>query len=123
VFSVLEKNGLFLFDVHSLYQVDEIFPNYSYHENEEDFAFLWDSFVGENAHSIVHELTFFVRKEDSSEKFIRKDEIHKERTYSLASYVTMLENAGFIDIKVSADFTQDPPKDEARRWFFSCQRG
>lgn len=39
VFEILNEGGTFIFDVHSTYQVDEVFPNYSYHENAEDFAF------------------------------------------------------------------------------------
>lgn len=31
VYQALEENGRFLFDVHSTYQVDEVFPEYSYH--------------------------------------------------------------------------------------------
>ena len=46
VYNSLNAEGVFIFDVHSTYQVDSVFPYYSYHENDEDFAFLWDSFVG-----------------------------------------------------------------------------
>ncbi|MVE97920.1 SAM-dependent methyltransferase, partial [Vibrio cholerae] len=64
VFEILNEGGTFIFDVHSTYQVDEVFPNYSYHENAEDFAFLWDSFAGEVPHSIVHELSFLIQGSD-----------------------------------------------------------
>lgn len=39
VYQALEENGRFLFDVHSTYQVDEVFPEYSYHYQGDNFAF------------------------------------------------------------------------------------
>ncbi len=59
VYQALEENGRFLFDVHSTYQVDEVFPEYSYHYQGDNFAFLWDSYPGSEKHSIEHFLTFF----------------------------------------------------------------
>ena len=38
VYNALNEDGVFIFDVHSTYQTDEVFPGYSYHENAEDFA-------------------------------------------------------------------------------------
>ena len=116
VSSVLTKGGQFLFDVHSLHQMDAIFPGTSYHENEEDFAFLWDSFAGESAHAVIHELTFFVK--DTDGKFIRKDEVHKERTYEIEQYLSALTD--FSKVEVYADFTDDAPNQESLRWFFVC---
>ncbi|MDR2465229.1 MAG: class I SAM-dependent methyltransferase, partial [Streptococcaceae bacterium] len=113
VYRVLEEDGTFLFDVHSIFQIDEVFPNYSYHVNEEDYAFLWDSFKGEKEHSITHELTFFVK--DDEEKFYRVDEQHEERTYSIEQYQFMLESAGFLDVEVYADFEDEAPDETSKR--------
>ena len=120
VYQALEEEGTFIFDVHSTYQIDKIFPEYSYHYQTEEFAFLWDSYQGEKEHSIEHFLTFFVKEETDS--FVRYDELHKERTYSLENYLTMLENAGFMDVSVYADFTDEAPGDESLRWFFVCKK-
>ena len=79
VYNALHEDGVFIFDVHSTYQTDEVFPGYSYHENAEDFAMLWDTYEDAAPHSIVHELTFFVKEADGS--FSRHDEVHEERTY------------------------------------------
>lgn len=123
VWNCLNADGTFIFDVHSVTQIDQVFPGYSYHENEEDFAFMWDSFPGEKAHSITHELTFFVK--DSDGKFERRDEVHEERTYSIDNYLTMLDNAGFVNVKVCSDFKDVTPneQDDSARWFFIAQKG
>ncbi|MGG5368630.1 class I SAM-dependent DNA methyltransferase [Enterococcus sp. AZ196] len=118
VYQLLEESGIFIFDVHSIYQIDEVFPEYSFHDQTEDFAFLWDSYSGDSAHSIEHFLTFFVKQ---GEKFERFDELHRERTYPLEQYQEMLTEAGF-KVAVFADFTDEAPNEASKRWFFVCQK-
>lgn len=120
VYGLLKEQGSFIFDVHSTYQVDEVFPNYSFHDQTEDFAFLWDSYPGEVPHSIEHFLTFFVK--EAGEKFERFDELHQERTYPLEMYQDMLTEVGFSKVEVFADFTDEQPNKTSKRWFFVCQK-
>lgn len=122
VYQALEEDGTFIFDVHSLFQVDEVFPEYSYHYQTEEFAFLWDSYPGEKDHSVEHFLTFFVKENEGDEKFVRHDELHQERTYSMENYYTMLENANFYNIQIFADFTDEKPEENTTRWFFVCKK-
>ena len=120
VYQALNPGGRFLFDVHSTYQMDEVFPGYSYHENAEDFAFVWDSYADAPPHSIVHELTFFVQEEDG--RFQRYDEVHEERTYELITYEVLLEQAGFTNVQIFADFEDKAPSEKSARWFFVAEK-
>lgn len=121
VYQTLNDSGMFLFDVHSLYQIDEVFPGYMYNDQSEDISFLWKSYSGDSEHSIEHDLTFFVYEEES-DKYERFDETHKERTYPLAVYYDMLQQAGFTSIKTSAEFGETEVKDDSPRWFFVCKK-
>ena len=120
VYNALNEDGVFIFDVHSTYQTDEVFPGYSYHENAEDFAMLWDTYEDAAPHSIVHELTFFLQEEDGS--FSRHDEVHEERTYEVLTYDVLLEQAGFKSFKLYADFEDKEPTETSARWFFVAQK-
>ncbi|HGD4892692.1 TPA: class I SAM-dependent methyltransferase [Streptococcus agalactiae] len=120
VYKALEENGVFIFDVHSTYQTDKVFPGYSYHENADDFAMVWDTYEDDAPHSIVHELTFFVQEEDG--RFTRHDEVHEERTYDILTYDILLEQAGFKDVKVYADFEDKKPTATSARWFFVAHK-
>ncbi|WP_050306416.1 class I SAM-dependent DNA methyltransferase [Streptococcus pneumoniae] len=125
VYNALNEEGVFIFDVHSTYQTDEVFPGYSYHENAEDFAMLWDTYEDEAPHSIVHELTFFIKEADGS--FSRHDEVHEERTYEILTYEILtyeilLEQAGFKSFKLYADFEDKEPTETSTRWFFVAQK-
>lgn len=120
VYQALESTGIFLFDVHSTYQMDQLFPEYSYHYQTEEFAFLWDSYPGKTEHSIEHFLTFFIKEHEQGDQFTRYDELHQERTYTLDHYLLMLENSGFSTVQVYADFTDEVPTEKSKRWFFVC---
>lgn len=120
VYHLLQDKGIFIFDVHSLYQIDEVFPDFSYHYQTDEFAFLWESYAGKKSHSIEHFLTFFVEEEENL--FSRVDELHQERTYPLETYLTMLENAGFAKVESYADFMDASPNEKSRRWFFVCHK-
>lgn len=120
VYQHLDEGGCFIFDVHSTYQTDQVFPGFSYHENADHFAMVWDTYADEAPHAIVHELTFFIEEEDG--RFTRHDEVHEERTYDLLTYDVLLEQAGFQKVQVFGDFTDEAPTEKTARWFFVAQK-
>lgn len=120
VYANLKEEGTFLFDVHSLYQVNEVFPGYQYIYQDEEDVFLWESFEGEKENSVEHLLTFFVAQKGGL--FNRIHEYHEERTYSLAVYTELLNKAGFEDIEIKADFNRQPLQSDTSRWFFTCRK-
>lgn len=121
VYQHLTEDGVFLFDVHSVYQIDEVFPGYTFNDQTEEVSFLWKSFIGEYPHSIEHDLTFFVYQ-DEIDLYERFDETHKERTYQLQTYIDMLKKAGFASIEVSAEYGEEEITEESTRWFFVCHK-
>lgn len=122
VHDALKKGGTFLFDVHSLYKVQTVFPGYQYHDVLNEGAFLWSSFKGDTEGSIEHDLTFFIYEKQTGQ-YARYDETHKERTYSIDTYKALLTKAGFRHIEVSSNFGQNQVTDTTERIFFSCQTG
>lgn len=121
VYQHLTKEGVFLFDVHSIYQIDEVFPGYTFNDQTEEISFLWKSYVGEFPHSIEHDLTFFVYQ-DEIDLYERFDETHKERTYPIKQYLSMLKKAGFTSIEISANYGKDEINKDSTRWFFVCHK-
>ncbi|HAJ69777.1 MAG: class I SAM-dependent DNA methyltransferase [Alkalibacterium gilvum] len=118
VYSKLEKGGMFLFDVHSIYQISE-FLRTSFHAETDNIVFLWDSFEGDHPHSVEHQLSFFVN--DTENRYERYEEVHKERTYPLETYSKLLKEVGFLNIEIKADFTEEVT-DDSKRWFFACSK-
>ncbi|MQS76495.1 class I SAM-dependent DNA methyltransferase [Companilactobacillus halodurans] len=120
-FEHLNAGGKYLFDAHSLYQMDEVFPGYMFNHRTEDSAFMWNSFEGEYPHSIEHELTFF-NWNDKIKGYSVNTELHKERTYPIETFKMILNDIGFKNIQVSAEFGKSEVKNDSTRWFFSAEK-
>jgi ubiquinone/menaquinone biosynthesis C-methylase UbiE len=118
VYRLLKKGGLFIFDVHSVYKMRHIFADATFTWDDEEITYIWNSFKGDDPHSVEHELTFFVLDEKSG-KYDRVDEVHYQRTYPEAIYVELLKQAGFENIEITGDYSLKAPDSTTERLFFA----
>lgn len=118
----LKPGGSLLFDVHSLYKMRAIFKDGTFTAVDDSVSYIWNCFDGEYPDSVEHELTFFVR-EDKLGLYERFDELHVQRAFAIEQYKAWLEEAGFTNIAITADFTDQPPDEASERIFFSCTSG
>lgn len=116
----LKENGVYLFDVHSLYKVSVVYDNYEYQYVDENTVFTWQSFPGEFEHSVEHDLTCC--QATPSGLYERYDETHYQRTYPLEDYQQWLQQAGFKEIEIVADFGDNEVSEKTERWFFVCRK-
>ncbi|AYV74521.1 class I SAM-dependent methyltransferase [Bacillus sp. PK3-056] len=121
VYAHLDEKGLFIFDVHSLYKMNQLFINQTYTVNDEDLSLIWQCYEGEYPNSVEHDLSFF-ELDAASGMYRRYDELHFQRTYSVDQYSEWLEQTGFTLLKVEADFSQDILDEKAERIFFYCKK-
>lgn len=121
VFQHLSTNGLFIFDVHSIYKLQEVFVNQTFAVNEEEISYIWQCFEGEYPYSVEHDLSFFVLDENTN-KYDRHDELHVQRTFPIETYEMWLTNAGFEVLEKIADFEAHPPEPDSERIFFICRK-
>ncbi|GAB6091864.1 class I SAM-dependent DNA methyltransferase [Furfurilactobacillus curtus] len=116
----LTSSGRYLFDVITPYQTDTVYPGYMYNFHDDERAFMWSSYEGEQPHSVEHDLNFFIWNE-ALNGYDHHAELHIERTYSLATYQHLLHSAGFTKVTVTSDFGQQPIDETTTRWFFVCE--
>lgn len=121
VYEHLKDNGLFMFDVHSIFKVSQIFMNNTFTYNDEKVSYIWDSFPGEYSNSVEHELTFFL-KDETTQLYERFDELHIQRTYPILQLEQWLTQVGFNVVDISADFTLSGPDDQSERIFLTCKK-
>lgn len=116
----LVSEGRFLFDAHSIFQIDEFFPGYMYNNQTETTAFMWTSYEGEVPHSIEHDLTFFIYDEQI-DAYQVLSETHHERTYPIEEWISFLAEVGFSNVLTSANFGKEAIQPDSIRWFFEAQ--
>ncbi len=121
VYTHLKTNGLFMFDVHSLYKMTQIFMNQTFTLTDEAVSYIWECFPGEVPNSVEHELTFFVLDNEKN-LYSRVEELHKQRTYPILMLEDWLNEAGFEVLTISADFKEAAPTDQSERIFFTCRK-
>lgn len=115
VYESLRDGGQLFFDVHSTFKMDEIFLDGPFTYDDGELTYVWHTEPGEFAHSVYHQMTFFVATD--TELFERFDEEHFQRTFSARQYVAWLEELGFRDVVVTADWDEQAPHDESERIF------
>lgn len=115
----MKKGGLLLFDIHSLFKINEIFMDQTFTYDEDGICYIWNCFEGEFPNTVDHELTFFV--EDSSGKYDRVDENHTQRTFPVHFYTRWLEDAGFELLETVGDF-EGPVHEQTERIFFVSRK-
>ncbi|MBP3951332.1 class I SAM-dependent DNA methyltransferase [Bacillus suaedae] len=120
IFDCLEYGGVLIFDVHSLFKVEQGYIGQTFADDREDISYIWTSFEGEHPASVEHELTFFVLEEDG--KYRRFEEVHNQRTFSIDDYRKWLTDAGFVIDSITADFEEKPPTAESERIFFCARK-
>jgi SAM-dependent methyltransferase len=120
VYKQLKAEGLFIFDVHSLYKIHNIFAGATFADQGEDVSFIWSSYTGDEPNSVEHDMSFFVRRGDQYERY---DELHYQRTFPIEEYKSWLEAASFEVVKVCSDFQfEKKPTSTSERLFFIARK-
>lgn len=121
-FKSLNSGGTFIFDVHSMYQVEANYKNSTFAEVLDEMSYIWFCSEGDEKGEMYHDLTFFVHEKNNS--YQRFDETHHQRTYPIPFYEKLLSEAGFTNIKVYADFSFEwnQNQEQMERIFFVAEK-
>lgn len=121
VYHSLKKNGIFIFDFHSIDYVDQFLSDKTFADVTDELTYIWECERGERKGEMFHYLTFFQKVR---ELYIRFDEVHHQRTYPLKDYQRLLENCGFQKINFYADFNlkNDFSEENSERIFGVAQK-
>ncbi|WP_432408661.1 class I SAM-dependent DNA methyltransferase [Wukongibacter sp. M2B1] len=119
VHSLLQKEGVFIFDISSYYKLSEILGNNVYGENYEDVSYLWENYFDDDSDICELDLTIFTRE---GELFARHQECHYQRAYRSKKIVDLLRKAEFEKIEVYKAFTFEDIQHTDERIFFVCRK-
>jgi len=105
VYHYLNPGGLFLFDVTSEYKFEKIYGNNDIILEKDSVLCAWRNNYDKQSKICEFYMSLFVKQESAqSHQYKRFDEIQRERYYSEASLVSLLNNSGFADINMFCDF-------------------
>jgi SAM-dependent methyltransferase len=120
VYEHLRPGGRFLFDVHSPYQILYGFGENTFTLLDREISYIWQCVCDPLRLEVEHQLCFFLRQPDGL--YRRLEEVHQQRAYQPAAMVSWLEEAGFADIVVTADFRHQPPQPQSERLFYAARK-
>ena len=115
----MNKGGLFVFDVNTVYKHREVLKDNVFVFDTEEVYCVWqntpiDDYVEEIS------LDFFIP--DPQGRFIRERECFRERAYETAEIEEMLQNAGFKVEAIFGDMTFETPEPNEQRLYFVARK-
>lgn len=118
VYDSLNNNGLFVFDVNTVYKHNKILADNTFVFDEDDYYLIWDNeAVDDRTVRILLDMFLF-----NGENYDRFSEEFEETAYSVEELSTWLKNSGFVNIKVYDELSYDEPKNDSERLYFVCKK-
>lgn len=118
VYDSLNNNGLFVFDVNTVYKHNEVLADNTFVFDEDDYYLVWDNeAVDDRTVRILLDMFLY-----NGENYDRFSEEFKETAYSVEELSTLLKNSGFVDIKIYDELSYDEPKNDSERLYFVCKK-
>lgn len=120
VYEYLEDEGVFIFDVNTSYKYTELLAENTFAESREEGSFIWDNFYDEETGINEYDLTLFIP--EGEDLYRRFAETHYQRNYEIETLVQLLRKAGFAEIAIYDDYTDEPFKDTSERAVFVARK-
>ena len=114
----LDPNGLFIFDINSVYKYEKILSDNTFAENRDEASFIWENYYSRE--DIINEymLTLFVKNGEMYEKF---EETHYQKAYELDEIIEIIRIAGMEYLGSYEAFTKEQVKNDTERIFVICK--
>lgn len=110
----LDPKGLFIFDLNSMYKYKQILADNTIAENRENESFIWENYYDEETNLNSYELSVFVREDD--DRYIKYEEQHIQRAYSLYEIKDAIKEAGLELLSVSDADTKKEADEFTQRY-------
>jgi len=114
----LREGGSFIFDVHPISRFQQYAEQAPFVYDEDGIAYIWNSQYDEDEHIIEHQLAIFVADEEDDEHYRRINELHVQRAYHPIWLQRALQEVGFREINIFADFQFKSYNEQSERLFF-----
>ncbi|NLZ83151.1 MAG: class I SAM-dependent methyltransferase [Clostridiales bacterium] len=113
----LDLKGLFIFDLDTEYAYKDIIGDQTIAENREEGSFIWENTYYDEEKINQVDLTLFIPTKDKSSNrlFIKEQETHYRRAYSIDTIKRLIEEAGMEWVTAFHTLTEDAPRKDSER--------
>lgn len=109
----LDPEGIFIFDLNTVYKYRDMLGETTISENREEGSFIWDNYYDEEECVNQYDLTLFIREED--DLYRKYEETHFQRAYELDTIKQLLMEAGMEFVAAYDAFTREPVREDSER--------
>ena len=120
VHNYLDNNGIFVFDMNTMYKYREILADNTFAEDREESSFIWGNYYDEEDEINQYDLTLFVQEEDG--RYRKYEETHLQRAYEQETVEELIKEAGLELLHVYDAFTKELPAEDSQRIYYVCRR-
>lgn len=113
VHEYLEEDGVFIFDLNTVYKYRDLLGETTIAENREEGSFIWENYFDEASAVNEYDLTLYIREDGAT--YRRFEEVHYQRAYDLKTIDRLLADAGMELLAAYDAFTKEPVKEDSER--------
>ena len=120
VHNYLDNEGIFIFDMNTMYKYREILADNTFAEDREESSFIWENFYDEEEEINQYDLSLFVQEEDG--RYRKYEETHLQRAYEQKCVEELIKESGLELLHVYDAFTKNSPAEDSQRIYYVCRR-
>ena len=120
VHNYLDNEGVFIFDMNTMYKYENILADNTFAEDREESSFIWDNFYDEEEEINEYDLSLFIREEDG--RYRKYEETHLQRAHQQERVEELIKESGLELLHVYDAFTRELPAEDSERIYFVCRR-
>ena len=120
VHNYLDNEGIFIFDMNTIYKYEQILADNTFAEDREESSFIWENYYDEEEEINQYDMSLFVQEEDG--RYRKYEETHLQRAYEQQCVEELIKESGLELLHVYDAFTKDLPAEDSQRIYFVCRR-
>lgn len=109
----LDPQGVFIFDLNTVYKFQEILGDRTIAENRDECSFIWDNEYDSSTMINEYDLALFIQEEDG--RYCKFEETHHQKAYSLETVKQAIQQSGMEFVAAYEAFTKNAPKEDSER--------
>ena len=120
VWNYLDPDGVFFFDMNTIYKYSEMLGDTTIAENREEGSFIWENYYDPKEQLNEYDLTLYIR--DEADRYLRYEETHLQKAYALDRVLELLRKAGLKVYEIFDSDTGEAVTDETGKFCIAARK-